>query len=346
MSESLILLCRPGFEGDTAAEIQASAASHDVHGYCRTSDGSGEVRFHASGPRPVTALAGQWRLRDSVFPRQAFVGGEPRPLPERDRVGALLDRLGRQPVADALVEVADNDAGRAWMRLANALTEPLRKGLVAQGLWQPDGDGPRLHVLLGDSGATLGMMPVDGDSPWPGGIPRLRRPAAAPSRSFLKLDEAWQVLLTPDERRLALQPGMSAVDLGAAPGGWTWLLARHHLRVTAVDNGPMADMVMETGLVEHVRADGFRYRPPRPVDWMVCDMVERPQRVAALAAEWLAEGHCRHAVVNLKLPMKRRYATVQDCLTTMAEGIGRDALLRARHLYHDRDEITVYATRL
>ncbi|MGM0477370.1 MAG: 23S rRNA (cytidine(2498)-2'-O)-methyltransferase RlmM [Pseudomonadota bacterium] len=346
MREQLILLCRPGYEGDTAAEVQASTAALGVHGYCRAVDGDAEVRFQAAGPAPVTDLQGHWRLEDHIFPRQAFLGDAPEPLPERDRVGAVLERLGEQPVADALVENPDNEGGRAWTRLANALATPLRKGLESRGLWRPDDPAaPRLHLLLADHGATVGLMPRDADAPWPGGIPRLRRPADAPSRSFLKLDEAWRVLLTPEEREAALQPGQQAVDLGAAPGGWSWLLTRRHLRVIAVDNGPMAETVMETGLVEHVRADGFHYRPPRPVDWMVCDMVEQPHRVAALAADWLAGGHCRHAVVNLKLPMRQRYATVRECLDAMAATLGDGFTLRARHLYHDRDEITVYAGR-
>jgi 23S rRNA (cytidine2498-2'-O)-methyltransferase len=44
----------------------------------------------------------------------------------------------------------------------------------------------------------------------------------------------------------------------------------------------MDPALIETGLVEHVRADGFRYQPRFPVGWMVCDIVDQPKRVAAL----------------------------------------------------------------
>ena len=33
--------------------------------------------------------------------------------------------------------------------------------------------------------------------------------------------------------------------------------------------------VMATEMVQHLKADGFTWRPQRPVDWMVCDMVEQ-----------------------------------------------------------------------
>ncbi|MBK6435110.1 MAG: hypothetical protein IPF83_04000 [Rhodanobacteraceae bacterium] len=33
-------------------------------------------------------------------------------------------------------------------------------------------------------------------------------------------------------------------------------------------------------MVDHLRADGFRYQPNKAVEWMVCDMVEQPIKVA------------------------------------------------------------------
>jgi 23S rRNA (cytidine2498-2'-O)-methyltransferase len=137
---------------------------------------------------------------------------------------------------------------------------------------------------------------------------------------------------------------MRAADLGAAPGGWSWVLAKRHVRVIAVDNGPLADAVLDTGLVEHVRADGFTWQPPRAQDWLVCDMVESPRKVATRMAEWFARGWCKHAVFNLKLPMKKRWEESRDCLARFADEAGRPLVVRARQLYHDREEITVFAT--
>ena len=93
------------------------------------------------------------------------------------------------------------------------------------------------------------------------------------SRAVFKLDELI-------EREKLLKPGMCVVDLGAAPGGWTWQLVRRAMRVIAVYNGPMNQGLLDSCLVTHLREDGFRYRPAHPVDWLVCDMVEQPRRVA------------------------------------------------------------------
>jgi len=123
---------------------------------------------------------------------------------------------------------------------------------------------------------------------------------------------------------------------------------RRHLRVTAVDNGALAPALLDSGIVEHVRADGFRYQPPKPVQWMVCDIVEQPIRIADLAARWLAQGWCERTVFNLKLPMKKRYMEVQRCLGRIDEVLrqaGVDYRLQCKQLYHDREEVTVYACR-
>jgi len=175
------------------------------------------------------------------------------------------------------------------------------------------------------------------------GIARLRMPSTAPSRSTLKLAEALMHFLGDEEATRRLTPGMSAVDLGASPGGWTWQLVRRGLFVTAVDNGPMDAALLETGQVKHRRADAFGFRPPEPVDWMVCDVVESPSRVASLAAKWVAGGWCREAIFNLKLPMKKRWEETGRAREIVDEAFGgRPYRLALKQLYHDREEITAW----
>ncbi len=57
--------------------------------------------------------------------------------------------------------------------------------------------------------------------------------------------------------------GMWAVDLGACPGGWTYQLVKRNMWVYSVDNGPMAQSLMDTGQVTWLREDGFKFRPTR-----------------------------------------------------------------------------------
>jgi 23S rRNA (cytidine2498-2'-O)-methyltransferase len=49
-------------------------------------------------------------------------------------------------------------------------------------------------------------------------------------------------------------------------------------------------------------------------------------------------------VFNLKLPMKKRWDETRDCLAAFREEAGKPLLVRAKQLYHDREEVTVFAT--
>jgi 23S rRNA (cytidine2498-2'-O)-methyltransferase len=78
-------------------------------------------------------------------------------------------------------------------------------------------------------------------------------------------------------------------------------------------------------------------------------MVEQPSRIAALVARWLAGGHCRQAMFNLKLPMKKRYEELQLCRESIEETLDEAAVpfrLAFKQLYHDREEVTGYLQRL
>ncbi len=353
MDRGLLCLCRAGFEPELAAELSERAALAGHPGHARTTRGSGLVEFFpADGD--AAALDAALPFRDLVFARQKLLRlAELRELDGSDRIGPLLRVLDGLAAAGGLplfgelwVEHADSDEGRPLAGLARSFGNALRPALRKAGRLARRDDPrlPRLHVvLLGGRHLLLGSSRADDSAPWPLGIPRLRMHPDAPSRSALKLEEALLVLLGPGDRERLLREGMQGADLGAAPGGWSWVLARHGVTVTAVDNGPMREELLAAGRVRHVREDGFRWQPRRKLDWMVCDMVEQPRRVAARMGEWFANDWCRRAVFNLKLPMKKRWDETKLCLDLFAEGAGRPLRGRARQLYHDREEITVYA---
>jgi 23S rRNA (cytidine2498-2'-O)-methyltransferase len=347
---SLLLHCRPGFEGEVCAEIGEHAGRLGVAGYARARPNSAHAEFVCSEPGGAERLMHGLRFAGLIFPRQWARGGFVE-LPESERIGVLLERLADYPVCGSLwLEVLDSNEGKELSTFCRKFEVPLRKALLKAGRLLDDPRKPRL-LLTFKSGREvfLGLAEADNSAAWPMGIPRLRFPREAPSRSTLKLEEAWHQFIPREAWDLRLAPGMTAVDLGAAPGGWTWQLVNRHMKVTAVDNGPMAPSLMDSGLVGHVRADGFVFRPRRPVDWMVCDIVEKPARTAALIETWLGEGLCREAVVNLKLPMKQRYAEVRRLLERIGDGLaarGVKASIACRQLYHDREEVTCHLRRL
>lgn len=319
---TLLLHCRPGFEGEVCSEISEHAAMLEVAGYAKARPDSACAEFVCSESRGSERLMRKLRFAELIFPRQ-WARGEYLQLPETDRISVLLTHLANYPVCSSLwLEVLDTNDGKELSNFCRKFEAPLRKALIKAGRLDEEGSGPRL-LLTFKSGREVfaGIAEADNSALWPMGIPRLKFPRQAPSRSTLKLEEAWHHFIPRDQWDARLAAGMTGVDLGAAPGGWTWQLVNRHIKVSAVDNGPMNADLMDSGLVEHFRADGFTFRPKRPVDWMVCDIVEKPARNAALLETWIGEGLCREAVVNLKLPMKQRYAEVKRLLERIADGL-------------------------
>lgn len=349
---SIVLYCRPGFEKECGAEIQEKASWNEMYGYLEILKNQGVVFFHLHESAHGEALMKILPLKRLIFTRQWFVTLTDRiSLPEYNRVEAIIEVLGKEwQYTDLRMETPDTNDGKALTKFCRKLAVPLRQGLRKEKILsqQGDNDGAILHALfLSGQEAILGFSLSENNSPHVMGIPRLKFPSQAPSRSTLKLDEAFLYFIPKADWEHRLTSGMNAVDLGSAPGGWTYQLVRRGMMVTAIDNGPMAESLMETGQVKHKMMDGFKYVPMKKnVYWLVCDMIEKPTRVAKLMADWLVNGYCKEAMFNLKLPMKGRYQQVNEDLQLMKDEFAKYKLtyeLYAKHLYYDREEVTVHA---
>jgi 23S rRNA (cytidine2498-2'-O)-methyltransferase len=347
---SIVIYCRPGFENDAAAEISHHAALRGVAGYVKAKQDQGYVVYQCYDAEEADMLMRKLPLNDLVFARQWFVGTLVDKMPLEDRVSAICEAVKTFPLCGELrIETTDTNDGKALQGFCKKINIPLSKALVKQEtlLAQSVTNRPVMHVLfLSNSAAYVGYSYSYNNSPLYMGIMRLKMPKDAPSRSTLKLDEAINVFIPKAEQGDRLRSGMRGVDLGACPGGWTYQLVRRGMLVHAVDNGPMAESLMETGQVTHHKADGFKFRPERRnIDWLICDMVEKPSRVTDLMLEWALSGYAKELIFNLKLPMKKRFDSVHENLNFMREELNRYEVsfeLQAKHLYHDREEVTVH----
>lgn len=345
-AHALLIYCRPGFEKEAAAEIQFIAGSHNIGGYVKTRPDSAYVVFLPYEPLD-TAQQALISFRELAFARQLvfLFSAEAWQLPPSNRITPLLDLLRDcdMQFRTLRLETADTNEAKELSGFLKKFTPAIESALKKSGMQQREAEAT-LHLFFLDSSMLYAGLSLPGNaSPWPLGIPRLRFPAGAPSRSTLKLEEAFLYFLDAEQRRELLREGGTGVDLGAAPGGWTWQLVKNGLMVTAIDNGPMDEALMQSGQVEHLKVDGFRYRPDRPVTWLVCDMVEKPARIAELCAGWVADGVAAQAIFNLKLPMKKRYEEVQLCRDLISQRMGAQPYrLEIKQLYHDREEVTVW----
>jgi 23S rRNA (cytidine2498-2'-O)-methyltransferase len=146
-----------------------------------------------------------------------------------------------------------------------------------------------------------------------------------PSRAYLKL---WEALV-----RFGRWPaaGESCVDLGASPGGWTWVLASLGADVTAVDKAPLDPAVAAMpGVTE--RLDSAFGMAPEPVDWLFSDVIAYPDRLLGLVRRWIEAGAARYVVCTIKF----QGPTDHDAAEAFAAIPGSQVM----HLFHNKHELT------
>ena len=149
-----------------------------------------------------------------------------------------------------------------------------------------------------------------------------------PSRAYLKLWEALTLC------RTWPGPGDICLDLGAAPGGWTWVLAKLGATVTAIDKAPLAPAIAALPNVTTRQESAFALDPAseQPVDWLVCDVIAYPERLLTLIRAWIASGRAKNIVCTLKF----QAATDHESAEAFAAIEGG----QVRHLFHNKHELT------
>ncbi|MFB5265469.1 SAM-dependent methyltransferase [Paenibacillus enshidis] len=194
-----------------------------------------------------------------------------------------------------------------------------------------------LSVFAGQQFWYAGISrPDDNLSDWNGGAVRFQKEEGQVSRAKFKLLEAEAAF------GIDFTAFRKALDIGAAPGGWTSFLLERGLEVTAVDPARMDPSVLQSPRLTFLRknAGEVKFRDSE-FDVLVCDMSWSPKQMAKLVTGLLyslASGGT--AIVTVKLMHKKPLALIQDVISSF-EQAGMQ-VQHAKQLFHNRDEITLY----
>jgi 23S rRNA (cytidine2498-2'-O)-methyltransferase len=166
-------------------------------------------------------------------------------------------------------------------------------------------------------------------SPFPNGeVELVEDKVGPPSRAYLKL---WEALV---RLRRWPQPGERCLDLGASPGGWTWVLAGLGAQVIAVDKAPIDPRVAAMPGVEWRGESAFGLDPDSvgPVDWLFSDVICYPARLFKLVERWRASGLVKNFVCTIKFQGETDHET--------AAAFARLPGARVLHLHYNKHELT------
>jgi len=195
-------------------------------------------------------------------------------------------------------------------------------------------------VAFTRDGMLLGFSETaENISPWPGGCRPFARTDDMVNRSEFKLLEALESF-----KALKTLPGGRALDLGGAPGGWTRVLRKLGMLVTAIDPAELDGRVADDHGVTHIRTTARKflseYNGP-PFDLLTNDMkMDAPlsAEITVLASAVLSPG--APVVLTLKMPGRDWAGCVRKARQTLLQAFGR---FEARQLFHNRREVTCAA---
>lgn len=139
----------------------------------------------------------------------------------------------------------------------------------------------------------------------PKGIFKISEDSTAPSRAYLKLMEAFL--------RIGIWPHPKdfCIDLGAAPGGWTHVLAKLGCSVKAVDKASLELDPKVKSKVNFVKADVFKLKPTElECDWLVSDVICYPEKLYQFLTEVLAAKKAKNLVFTIKFQGSTDFAAI------------------------------------
>ncbi|MBA4494302.1 SAM-dependent methyltransferase [Paenactinomyces guangxiensis] len=195
-----------------------------------------------------------------------------------------------------------------------------------------------VSIVLSDERGYLGISPVNRNlSAWAGGKHRFAQEKGQISRAEFKLLEAIDVFDVPIPKH------GTAIDLGAAPGGWTRVLLKYNFKVYAVDPAELHQSLKRYPQVVHFKETAqvfLKRHSGLKVDLIVNDMRMDVKESVSLMGEIrqsLKAGG--YAIMTLKLQKKQIRKTVNQAIAQLERWY---QILGVRQLFHNRSEVTVF----
>ena len=209
----------------------------------------------------------------------------------------------------------------------------------------------------------------DNRSAWNGGEMRFKKDEDFISRSEFKLLEAFSVFGLPASPKdiagtgLRVESAMTqaasfsrtqsapeansfaplrALDLGAAPGGWTHALLNMGYQVTAIDPAALDSRLAVHPRLTHIQSVAQRFNGKKEdyrliVNDMRMDTLDSVRIMLDMAPFLCAGGQ---AIMTLKLSQNHWYKQTAKALALLEQ---RYRIADVRQLFHNRGEVTVYA---
>ncbi len=152
-----------------------------------------------------------------------------------------------------------------------------------------------------------------------------------PNRAYLKL---WEALFLLEKYP---ESGDTVLDLGASPGGWTYVMHSLGASVTSIDKAPLEAKIAKLPRVQYLKQSAFAIEPSKleqHYDWVLSDVACYPDRAYSLIMKWIESGKAKQMIFTIKLQGKIDLATIKQF-----QSIPNSRIL---NMFYNKHEVTFF----
>ncbi len=194
-----------------------------------------------------------------------------------------------------------------------------------------------INITISSNTLYFGIIDVKYSlSSWNFGECRFKYEKDTLSRAEFKLLEAFEYF------KIDISNYKKALDLGAAPGGWTKILLNNGLNVIAIDPADLDESLLKNKNLFHykdISQHFFKEYKNKMFDIIVNDMkmdAKKSLRITDEASNYLNKNGI--VIMTLKLNPNREFQEVKECVKIIEK---KHKIIGIHQLFHNRAEVTV-----
>ena len=128
------------------------------------------------------------------------------------------------------------------------------------------------------------------------------------------------------------------LDLGASPGGWSWVLGQLDCTVISVDKAPLAANIAQSSNISFLQESAFGLDPQqiKSATWLFSDIICYPERLLTLLKKWMQDSRVQNFVCTIKFQGQADFTIIDEFLK-----IPNSKMV---HLYHNKHEVMWWKT--
>jgi len=248
-------------------------------------------------------------------------------------------------------------SGKIWSHYP--ISHAGRGKLIQEKLRTPKKNFPIQFPFIQDPAKSFGVFSLldqnqlifctHPENPIPGGVCEfIEDKVTPPNRAYLKL---WEALIyfgeTPGENNICM-------DLGACPGGWTWVLQSFGAKVIAVDKAPLDKNISKLPNVYFLEQSAFaldfknldfikglgcadREGAIEKIDLLVCDIACYPDKLLAQLLKWIESGKIKKIISTIKLQGEINQKVLEEL-----NNFKNIPNIKIKQLWQNKHELTLF----